>query len=100
MVNAGPPPTLREKKRHRIRQQLQSLNVDPRIIRRIFADHIRAIRYLRLRSEEVATLDVLYRLQHHIRSNMTESQGLRRVIQQQSSQRNEIVKLVEWKPSD
>jgi hypothetical protein len=95
-------PTIREKKRHRIRQQLQRLNVDPQALRRIFADHIRAIRYLRIRNEEVATLNMLYRLQQNIRSRISETQGQGSTIQQQqrATQRNKRVKLVEWKPRD
>jgi len=89
--------TNRDKKRHRIREQLRNLNVDPKTLRRIFADHIRAIRYLRLRNEEVATLDILYRLQHYIRTSMMESLPQQTRTIQNSTRRNNTAKLVPWK---
>ena len=81
------------------------MNVDPKDLRRILADHIRAIRYLRLRNEEVATMDVLYRLQQHIRARLqSESHGPGHTTQQRTAaaaaRRNKTVKLVQWKPND
>ena len=89
----------REKKRIRIRHQLRRMNIDHRDFRRLCADHIRAIRYLRLRNQELAMLNVFSRLQYCMRARNGSSS------QQQDEQRREgsstIVKLIEWnKPRD
>lgn len=51
----------REKKRTRIRQELHQMS--DREFRRRCADHIRAIRYLRLRNQELTFLDSFLRMQ-------------------------------------
>lgn len=51
----------REKKRNRIRQELHQMS--EREFRRRCADHIRAIRYLRLRNQELSFLDSFLRMQ-------------------------------------
>mmetsp|Transcript_658 Transcript_658/g.1387 ORF Transcript_658/g.1387 Transcript_658/m.1387 type:complete len:90 (+) Transcript_658:291-560(+) len=51
----------REKKRSRIRQELHRMS--DREFRRRCADHIRAIRYLRLRNQELQFLHAFLRMQ-------------------------------------
>mmetsp|Transcript_10597 Transcript_10597/g.25516 ORF Transcript_10597/g.25516 Transcript_10597/m.25516 type:complete len:90 (+) Transcript_10597:334-603(+) len=51
----------REKKRTRIRQEL--FRMSDREFRRRCADHIRAIRYLRLRNQELQFLNAFLRIQ-------------------------------------
>mmetsp|Transcript_10839 Transcript_10839/g.22959 ORF Transcript_10839/g.22959 Transcript_10839/m.22959 type:complete len:90 (-) Transcript_10839:385-654(-) len=51
----------REKKRTRIRQELNRMS--DREFRRRCADHIRAIRYLRLRNQELQFLNSFLRMQ-------------------------------------
>mmetsp|Transcript_23560 Transcript_23560/g.65387 ORF Transcript_23560/g.65387 Transcript_23560/m.65387 type:complete len:90 (-) Transcript_23560:289-558(-) len=51
----------REKKRSRIRQELHRMS--DREFRRRCADHIRAIRYLRLRNQELHFLHAFLRMQ-------------------------------------
>ena len=51
----------REKKRTRIRQELNRMS--DREFRRRCADHIRAIRYLRLRNQELSFLNSFLRMQ-------------------------------------
>mmetsp|Transcript_13761 Transcript_13761/g.34575 ORF Transcript_13761/g.34575 Transcript_13761/m.34575 type:complete len:90 (+) Transcript_13761:282-551(+) len=55
----------REKKRSRIRQELNRMS--DREFRRRCADHIRAIRYLRLRNQELRFLHSFLRMQRLVR---------------------------------
>lgn len=97
----------RDKKRILVRQQLQQLNIDHRNFHRICAGHIRAIRYLRLRNQELAMLDILLRLQSCMRSRLGSSiqqqqgQGQAQTQHRQRGRNNRTIKLVEWqKPRD
>jgi transcription initiation factor TFIID subunit TAF12 len=103
MTKAAAKRLSRDKKRILVRQQLQQLNIDHRNFRRLCAGHIRAIRYLRLRNQELAMLDVLLRLQSCMRSRLglviQQQQQQPGQAQQQDRQRgrnNTTIKLVEW----
>ncbi|KAG7348458.1 hypothetical protein IV203_017163 [Nitzschia inconspicua] len=61
MTADRPSSSLLEKKRNRIRQQLHR-GMNDRAFRQRVASHIRAIRYLRLRNQELSLLDSLVRL--------------------------------------
>eukprot|EP00339_Tiarina_fusa_P007131 CAMPEP_0117042032 /NCGR_PEP_ID=MMETSP0472-20121206/29301_1 /TAXON_ID=693140 ORGANISM="Tiarina fusus, Strain LIS" /NCGR_SAMPLE_ID=MMETSP0472 /ASSEMBLY_ACC=CAM_ASM_000603 /LENGTH=83 /DNA_ID=CAMNT_0004753173 /DNA_START=221 /DNA_END=472 /DNA_ORIENTATION=+ len=67
----------REKKRSLIRQQLHQLNNGD--FRRSCADLIRAIRYMRLRNQELGMLNLLVRLQRCIREQSKRENRLKQI---------------------
>uniref|UniRef100_A0A7R9WUE2 Uncharacterized protein n=1 Tax=Craspedostauros australis TaxID=1486917 RepID=A0A7R9WUE2_9STRA len=60
--NSNSSNTLRERKRRRIRRHLQQCSHQSRDFHKRYADFIRALRYMRFRSEEVAFIQNIIRL--------------------------------------
>ena len=82
----------RAKKRNVVRQRLYEIMND-RELHRLCEDHIRALRYLRLRNQEMAMLNVIVRLERCIRV-YEERQRQQQGRQQQEGRRKEPKKLV------